>query len=161
MGCEFCCYKILVYGYWCKKISICGCWRLLKFFWCGEGCFDPEEWVSLHRVLLTRQRKGDEFLSIDNAFDKCAVGQLKEIERKWFVSTTKESLKLDKSEDGALSKHLTGSKVTMAKWWNRTHTQSKHLRENIKNAWKHSMHDPKWGSWLKWSRDYQTIALVS
>lgn len=91
--------------------------------------------------MLTRQRKGDEVLSIDNAFDKCAVGQLKEIERKRFVSTTKKSLKLDKSEDGALSKHLTGSKATMEKGWNRVHAQRKHFRENRENAWKHNRHN--------------------
>ena len=32
------------------------------------------------RVLLTKERKGSELLPIDDAFDRCAVGQLKEVE---------------------------------------------------------------------------------
>lgn len=44
------------------------------------------------RVLLARERKGGELLSINDALDRCALGQLKEVERNCFVSVTKESL---------------------------------------------------------------------
>lgn len=77
------------------------------------------------------------------------MGQLKGIEGKRFVFATKEILKFDENENGALSKYLIESKATMAKRWNRAHTLRKHFRENRGNAGKHSRHYLNQGHW--WS----------
>ncbi|WJZ85722.1 hypothetical protein VitviT2T_005242 [Vitis vinifera] len=67
-----------------------------------------QEWVSLHQVLLIKQRKVNEVLFMVDALDEYVVDQMKEFERNNLISSTKESLKFDESGDGMVSKNQTG-----------------------------------------------------